>query len=78
MISKEHILYWNEIEHDLYEENGHVFGVELDLFNSHTSFYCKAIENDEEFYQYLADDIFVAIEQFNEVLWLSKKHMEED
>ena len=78
MLDKEKILYCNEIEHDLYEENDHIFGVELDLFNNHQSYYCKTIEGGQEFYQYLADDIMVAIEQFNEIVWLGKKAVDED
>lgn len=68
MLNKDIILFWTEIEHDLYEENGHIFGVELDLFNNHKSYYCKTIEDGREFYQYLKGDIYVGIEQFNAIL----------
>lgn len=76
MLNTESVLCWNEIEHDLYEENGRVFGVELDLFNDHKSFYCKIIKRSSpysdvqivEHYQYLDDDIYKAIEQFNSML----------
>ena len=68
MLDKEEVLWWNEVEHDLYEENGHIFGVELDLFNNHKYYYCKTIENGSEYYQSLHGDIYMAIEQFNTIL----------
>ena len=58
----------NEIEHDLYEENGYIFGVELDLFNNHKYYYCKTIEDGKEYYQYLDGDIYSAIDSFNLIL----------
>ena len=69
MLEKETVLFWDEVEHDLYEEDGHIFGVELDLCNNHQSYYHKAIENGTEYYQFLADDILVAIDQFNEIVF---------
>lgn len=76
MLNKEAVLFWNEVEHDLYEENGHVFGVELDLFNNHKSYYCKTVKKSSpysdvthiESYQYLKGDIYMAIEQFNAII----------
>ena len=70
MINKENIVFWNEIECDLYEENGHIFGIELDLFNNHKCFYHKMIEKDgRECYQYLKGyDIYDAIDQFNTLI----------
>jgi hypothetical protein len=69
MLDKERVLSWCEIEYDLYEENGHIFGVELDLFNNHEYFYEKIIKEDGvESYQYLEGDVFDAIEQFNAIL----------
>ena len=76
MLDKELVLFWNEVEHDLYEENGHVFGVELDLFNNHKNYYCKTVKKSSpwsdathiESYQYLKGDIYSAIEQFNSML----------
>lgn len=68
MLKKEMVLAWCEVEHDLYEEDGHVFGVELDLFNNHTYFYHRQ----GNLYDYLAnnynEDIYDAIEQFNKIL----------
>lgn len=43
----------DEVEHDLYEENGHVFGIELDLFNDRIYFYHRI----GVVYDYLSDDI---------------------
>lgn len=69
MLDKNLVLFWNEIEKDLYEENEYIFGVELDLFNNHQSYYCKTIdENGRECYQYLDNDIYNAIEKFNSIL----------
>lgn len=74
MLSKETVLFWNEVEHDLYEENGYIFGVELDLFNNHKNYYCKTVEKsspyydaERVYYKYLKGDIYMAIEQFNQL-----------
>lgn len=69
MLNKSDVLWWNEVEKDLYEENGHIFGVELDLFNNQKYYYHKTIEEDgREFYQFLKGDIYNAIDQFNSML----------
>lgn len=68
MLDKNYVLGWEEVDHDLYEENGKIFGVELDLFNNHEIYYCKTVEDNREFYQYLKGDIYKAIEQFNAML----------
>lgn len=65
MLGYEAVLCWNEIEHDLYKENGYIFGVELDLFNNHKYYYCKTIEGGKEYYKYLDGDIYDAIDSFN-------------
>lgn len=59
---------WSEVEHDLYEENGRIFGVEIDLFNNHKYYYCKTIENGKECYEYFYSNIYDAIGQFNALL----------
>jgi hypothetical protein len=67
MLQKEMLLGWCEVEHDLYEENGHVFGVELDLFNNHINFYHRQGDT----YIYLKEpreDIVDAIDKFNAIL----------
>lgn len=68
MLLREAVVVWNEVEHDLYEENGYIFGVELDLFNNHKYYYCKTIEDRREYYQYLEGDIYSAIDSFNLLL----------
>ena len=68
MLNKETVLFWNEVERDLYEEDGYIFGVELDLFNNHKVYYCKTIEDGREYYQYLSNFIYTAIEQFNAIV----------
>lgn len=78
MLDKEKVLYCNEVECDLYEENGYIFGVELDLFNNHNSFYCKTVEDGEALYQYLADNVYVAIDQFNAILWDGREEADEE
>lgn len=75
MLDKNYVLGWEEIEHILYEENGNRFGIELDLFNGHQRYYYKRVKRYphsdtmivEEF-EYLDDDIYEAIEQFNALL----------
>lgn len=73
MLGKESVLFWNEVEHDLYEENDHIFGVELDLCNGHQIYYCKKKSYVQECIWYLSSDIYKAIEQFNEMLKEYKK-----
>lgn len=68
MLSKDAVLVWNEVLHDLYEEDGYIFGVEFDLCNNHEIYYCKTTEGDTEYYYDLSNDIYAAIEQFNEIL----------
>ena len=68
MLDKSSVVFWNAIEKDLYEENGYIFGIELDLFNNHQYYYCKTIQNGHEYYQTLNDDIYKAIEEFNNLI----------
>lgn len=69
MLDKNYVLGWQEVDHDLYEENGKTFGVEFDLFNGHEIYYCKTIEDGKELYQYfLTNDIYEAIKQYNLML----------
>ena len=79
MLDKEYVLFWNEIEKDLYEENGYIFGIELDLFNNHQSYYCKISEkasphsdSQRVYYYQLSDDIYKAIDQFNEMIAVAR------
>ena len=71
MLNTNFIPFWNEIQHDLSEENGHIFGIELDLCNTHQYFYHKMITDGVETIEYLADmtdDIYKAINAFNETI----------
>ena len=62
-------LQFAEYEYDIYEEDGHIFGCEFDLFNNQKYFYYKTIrKNGTEYYQYLDGDIYEAIKQFNAIL----------
>ena len=68
MLNNNYVLGWEEVDHDLYEEDGHVFGIGLDLFNNHQTFYHKY----GGYYYDLSSDIYEAIKQFNEVLESSR------
>ena len=65
MLNKESVFWWNEVVHDLYEddETGYTFDVELDLCNNHQSYYCRI----EDHYIPIGNDIYDAIEKFNEI-----------
>ena len=68
MIEREKILQWSEVEYDLYEENGYIFVVDIDLFNNQMSYYYKTIDEDgTEYYKFLHKDLYNAIEMFNEL-----------
>lgn len=70
MLSKEAIVFWNDIELEkpLYEENGHEFVVAFDLFNDHTYYYHRK----DGFYVDLTktprEDIYDAIDAFNKII----------
>ena len=68
MLDKETVVFWNAVEHELYEENGHKFCVELDLFNNHKYYYHKEIKDDVESCRFLSTDISKAIDKFNAML----------
>lgn len=69
MLDKNYVLGWEDVEHDLYEENGYVFGIELDLFNGHEIYYVKkAAKDGNVYYVDLSGDIYKAIEEFNDIV----------
>lgn len=70
MISKETIfaMAYTDLEYDLYEENGHIFGVEFNVFSNTKCYYYKTFKNKGEYYRYLKGDIYAAIDQFNSIL----------
>ena len=69
MLSEDMVLGWEEVEHDLYEENGYIFGIELDLFNGHKIYYAKTTdENGTVYYVDLNSDIYKAIKEFNDIV----------
>ena len=69
MLNPNMVLGWEEVEHDLYEENGYIFGIELDLFNGHEMYYTKSTDkNGNTYYRDLGDDIYNAIKEFNIIL----------
>ena len=75
LLNSEKLLQWSVIEHDLYEENGYIFVVDIDLFNNQKSYYYKTTDEDgTEYYQFLHKDIYNAIELFNEVLEWDNKY----
>lgn len=64
MLSKDLVLTWEEVQHDLFtDDDGRVFGVELDLFNGHMNFY-ERFPDDSEL-PIMVPDVFEAIEIFN-------------
>ena len=69
MLKKESVLFWNEVENVLYEENGYQFVVVFDLFNNHKYFYCR--KDNYEFdlgSERPNTDIYDAINRFNEIV----------
>ena len=69
MLNRDMVLAWKEVEHDLYEERGYVFGIELDLFNCHQIYYAKSTDkNGFTYYVDLSGDIYEAIEEFNKIV----------
>ena len=53
LLNSEKLLQWSVIEHDLYEENGYIFVVDIDLFNNQKSYYYKTTDEDgTEYYQF--------------------------
>ena len=55
MLNKESVLFWNEVENVLYEENGHQFVVVFDLFNNHKYFYYRGLKEWKNEKGYLTD-----------------------
>lgn len=68
MLNPNIVLAWENVEHDLFEENGHTLGIELDLFNGHQAYYIRTTREGRCYYQDAGDDIYKAIEQFNKSL----------
>lgn len=68
MLDKSCVLGLEDIEHDLHEENKHIFGISLDLFNGNHTYYCKVIGDGRRQYYDLPDDIYKAIYEFNSIL----------
>lgn len=73
MLDKNCVLGWEDVEHDLYKEGHYIFGVELDLFNGHKSYYCKTVTNGTETIEYFLEDVYEAIDRFNEILLQREK-----
>ena len=68
MLNKESVLFWNEVENVLYEENGYQFVVVFDLFNNHKYFYCRKDGYEIDLKEFPRDDIYDAIDRFNKIL----------
>ena len=68
MLNKESVLFWNEVENILYEENGYQFVIVFDLFNNHQYFYCRKDDCDIELTESPREDIYDAIDKFNKIL----------
>lgn len=76
MLNKERVLFWNEVESVLYEENGYQFVIVFDLFNNQKYFYCRKDGYEIELAKLLREDIYDAIDQFNKILEAS--YVQED
>jgi uncharacterized protein (DUF2461 family) len=61
-------LTWTNIEQVLYEENGHEFIIELDLFNDHQYFWHRKDSYYTELARSPLDDIYDAIDRFNKIV----------
>jgi hypothetical protein len=68
MLNKEAVLFWNEVENVLYEENGDQFVVVFDLFNNHKYFYCRKGNYEIDLIESLREDIYDAIDKFNKIV----------
>ena len=68
MLNKESVLFWNEVENVLYEENGHQFVVVFDLFNNHRYFYYRNDNYEIDLQESPRDDIYDAIDRFNKIV----------
>lgn len=67
-LTHEDVVWWNEVEKDLWvNDDGYVFGIELDLFNNHQNFYLKYPDGIHSFPIY-TDDIYDAIDKFNKMV----------
>lgn len=68
MIKREAVLAWTNIEHVLYEENGHEFIVEFDLFNNSKNFWHHKGIYYTELTESPREDIYDAIDKFNKIV----------
>ena len=68
LLNKECVLFWNEVENVLYEENGYQFVVVFDLFNNHKYFYCRKDGYEIDLIETLREDIYDAIDKFNKIV----------
>jgi hypothetical protein len=68
MLSKEAVLFWNEVENVLYEENGYTFVVVFDLFNHHEYYYCRKGNFEVDLTESPREDIYDAIDKFNKIV----------
>ena len=68
MLKKESVLFWNEVENVLYEENGYQFVVVFDLFNNHKYFWWQKGNTCIPLAEARDEDIYDAIDQFNKIV----------
>jgi hypothetical protein len=68
MLTNENVLAWTNIEQVLYEEDGHEFIIELDLFNDHQYFWHRKDGYYTELARSTLDDIYDAIDRFNKIV----------
>lgn len=68
LLNKECVLFWNEVENILYEENGYQFVVVFDLFNNHKYFCCRKNNYEIDLTESPREDIYDAIDRFNKIV----------
>ena len=60
-------LFYNDLTHDLYEENGYILYVKLDTYQQHKYYYIMGTEDGKKFDHFVGINIYGAIEKFNQL-----------
>ena len=64
---KQDVIWWTDVRHNLYTDyREYTFGVELDLLNGGKKYYFYKKEDPNDI-TYLGDNVYFAIDKFNEV-----------
>ena len=68
MLGKDTAASFDEVLIDLYEERGYIFGIDINLHNGYRCYFCKTVEDGQEYVEYLDGDVYNAIDQYNSIL----------